>query len=154
MKLLGGIFFGLLLITGCSKETAIEPEPINSEIDVCEICNMSIAEERYATEIITKDNDVYKFDDLGCLVEFEEKGKLVTSDEIEKRFVRDVETGEWIELEKAYYMYDSEFWTPMANGVLSFQSKERAEAYINEQGAGALIDYDELFSHEWGWKLE
>lgn len=142
------ILTGLVWLTGCQEEN-YEPVQIEPEIDVCEICNMSIAHENFATEVISKENDVYKFDDLGCMMEFLEEDYIL-EEEIAKKYVRDVSSGEWTELENAYYSYHEDFWTPMANGVVTFKSKEAAEEY--EQGAGEVYDYEKLLKHPWSWK--
>ncbi|MBA4536729.1 nitrous oxide reductase accessory protein NosL [Bacillus aquiflavi] len=140
----------ILLLTACGKDQAYEPEDINPEVDVCEVCNMSIASEMYATQLMMKDGEVYKFDDIGCMIEFIEKDQK--DGDLAKKYVRDVETGEWVELDKAYHVYDPDIWTPMANGVISFETKERAEDYIKKEGMGELYNYEKLQKHKWGWE--
>lgn len=154
MKKLFVFILGLFIIAGCGKNEAFEPVEIDPEIDVCEICNMSIAHEHYATEIISKDGDVYKFDDIVCMVEFTDKEKALSEDEIGKQYVRDVNTGEWIELEQAYFAYHEDFWTPMASGLVPFKEKEDAEQYIQTEGngVGEVYDYEKLKEHPWSWK--
>lgn len=142
----------LLFISACGKDQAYEPEKINPEVDVCEVCNMSVAAELFATQMIMKDGDVYKFDDLGCMIEMIETNGTIQTADIVKKYVRDVETGEWVELEKAYYVYHADIWTPMAYGVVSFATLEKAEAYISEQGIGELLNYEQLKEHQWGWE--
>jgi len=139
------------IISGCNNST-MEPEEINPEIDVCEVCNMSIANENYATEVVTADGEVYKFDDIGCMDEFMEREAPLKEENAAKQYVRDVDTGEWVELEKAFHAYHPDFWTPMANGVVSFKDKESAEKYVNEQGMGEVLDYESLENHEWSWE--
>lgn len=145
-------FVGIcLLLTACGGEKTYKPEKINPEIDVCEICNMSIAQENYATEIITKDEEAYKFDDIVCLFEFWKKEKSVKDKEIAKKYVRDIHSGEWIEMEKAYFVYDADIWTPMSSGVVSFKTKKEAQEYIDKEGKGELYDYKKLLNHSWEW---
>ncbi|RAK18398.1 copper chaperone NosL [Anoxybacillus vitaminiphilus] len=121
----------LLFLTACSREVSIEPEEINPDIDVCVVCNMSITEKNYATEMIMKDGEIYKFDDIGCMMEYMHKhGEEKES--IAAKYVRDVNSGKWIKLEDAYYAYHKEFWTPMAYGVVSFAKKEDAEKFVAE----------------------
>lgn len=146
------ILLGMIILTGCSSKKSFEPVSINPEIDVCEICNMSIAHEHYATEVIATDGEVYKFDDLGCMVEFIEKDKVLTNDQVAKQFVRDSETGEWVDIKDAFHAYHPDFWTPMANGVVTFKDSERAESYIKNQGMGEVYDYERLSEHKWSWE--
>lgn len=139
------------VVSGCNNST-MEPEEINPEIDVCEVCNMGLAHEHYAAEIVTADGEVYKFDDIGCMDEFMEMEVHLQEENAAKQYVRDVDTGEWVELEKAFHAYHPDFWTPMANGVVSFKDEESAEQYVKEQGMGEVLDYESLKTHEWSWE--
>ncbi len=137
----------LVAISGCGKEQSYEPEEINPDIDACNICNMSIAHTDFATQLILEDGTVHKFDDIGCMMEYiNGAGK---EEKIMKKYVRDVETAEWIELEKAGFAYHEDFWTPMAYGVLSFESEEKAKQYIEKEGKGKLLSYQEITEFEW-----
>lgn len=144
---------GLLMaaLSGC-QNNAMEPEEINPEIDVCEVCNMGIAHEHFATEIVTEDREIHKFDDIGCMDEFLKSEKSLKEAGASKQYVRDMETGEWVELEKAFHAFHPDYWTPMANGVVSFKTKERAEEYVKEQGKGEVLDFQALEQHEWSWE--
>lgn len=145
------IFVSLLLLTlvSCGQEVSYEPREINPDIDVCEVCNMSIVHTDFATQLVEKDGTTHIYDDIGCMFEFlQGEGKDI---EIAAKYVRDMETLEWVPLEEAYYVYDQSFWTPMAFGVLSFATKERAEHFIEEQGKGELMTYQDLQSFDWGF---
>lgn len=123
-----------------------KPHEIHEETDRCAVCNMAIANNRYATQIVTKDGQVFKFDDIGCM------NKWMTdngTDSVGAAYVRDYHSEQWIEMEDAYYVYDASFQTPMAYGVLSFAEEEDAQAFIREQGAGKLMSADELDGHSW-----
>ncbi|CAM3889323.1 nitrous oxide reductase accessory protein NosL [Mesobacillus thioparans] len=151
IKTLGILLLLSVTAAGCSND-AMEPEEINAEIDVCEVCNMGLAHEHYATEVVTADGEVYKFDDIGCMDEFLGKEADLQEEKAAKKYVRDVDTGEWIQLENAFHAYHPDFWTPMANGVVSFKDKESAEQYVKEQGKGEVLDYKLLKQHEWSWE--
>lgn len=150
IKKLGLFLLVSATAAGCSNN-AMEPEEINPEIDVCEVCNMGLAHEYYATEVVAADGEVYKFDDIGCMEEFLKMEANLQEETAAKKYVRDVDTGEWIELEKAFHAYHPDFWTPMANGVVSFKDKESAEQYVKKQGMGEVLDYQQLKNHEWSW---
>jgi len=133
------------VIAGCGKEQ-YTPQAINEETDRCAICNMAIKDDAHATQIITKDGQSLKFDDVGCMHEWTEKNG---TDNVGAAFVRDYNSKQWIKYEKAYYAYDSAYKTPMAYGLLSFETKKDAEAFINEQGKGTLLTASELEQHSW-----
>lgn len=151
IKKLGIASLLLAMVSGC-QNSSMKPVEINPEIDVCEVCNMGIAHEHFATEIVTKDGEIHKFDDIGCMDEFLHSDSSMNEEGAAKKYVRDMESGEWVELEKAYHAYHPEYWTPMANGVVSFKNKERAEKYVKEQGMGEIFDFHALEKHEWSWE--
>ncbi|RSK28401.1 nitrous oxide reduction protein [Bacillus sp. HMF5848] len=138
----------ILLLAGCGGSPSYEPRDINPEIDVCVICNMSVAAIDHATEVIVKNGDVYTFDDIGCMLEFIVEREQNEND-IMKSYVTDFVTGEWVDFQSAHFTYDKRFWTPMAFGVIAFANEEDAVAYITEQGYGAVIDYNTLLASDW-----
>jgi|GEM_PF-145617 len=119
---------------------------VNEETDRCATCNMAVADDAHATQIVTKDGRTLMFDDIGCMYAWiAEHG----DGDVGAKFVRDYETLAWVKSEKAYYVYDATFKTPMAYGVLSFADRADAEAFIAEQGKGVLMTADELPNHSW-----
>lgn len=133
------------LATACT-EASYTPQEINEETDVCVICKMAVKDNQYATQIVTKDGQSLKFDDLGCLNEWKQQNG---TDTIGASFVRDFNTSQWIPYEKAYYAYDASYQTPMAYGIVSFEKQADAENYIQQQGTGVLMNAEQLASHSW-----
>lgn len=142
LTLLAGV---LVLLSACGEEE-YEPQAINEDTDICEICNMAIKDDYHATQIITTDGQSLKFDDIGCMNTWmTENG----TDMIGAAFVRDYNSKQWLPYEKAYYVYDASFTTPMAYGIVSFENEEDAQAFIEEQGTGILMTAAELDNHSW-----
>lgn len=134
-----------IFVVACSGET-YKPVAINEDTDHCEICNMAIKDDQYATQIITKEGRSLKFDDLGCLHEWQVENGTET---IGATFVRDYNSLQWIKYEKAYYVYDASNQTPMAYGVISFEKQEDAKQYVTEHSAGTVMTATELAGHSW-----
>lgn len=132
-----------------STETAdseYEPEDIDPDTDVCEVCGMAIADDEHATQIILENDKSLKYDDIGDMFAWlEENG----DDDVGAKYVRDFNTQEWIQLEDASFVYDEDISTPMGYGVISFKDSEEAEAYIDENDMGELLSIDDLNDHEW-----
>ena len=63
-----------------------------------------------------------------------------------------MKTLDWVEVYKAYYVYNPDVWTPMAFGIVSFESEENAKEFVQEQGAGEILNYEQLLEHKWGWE--
>lgn len=140
------LLLSILFLIGCSEKT-YEPKTINGETDICKVCNMSIAHEDYAAQLIFTNGDYEVFDDLGCLMEF----MMETEEsEIGAAFIKDAEEDQWLHVKNATYIYSKDYWTPMNYGVLAFSSKEAAEQYMKEHGEGELLSYDQLFDFNWG----
>lgn len=139
------VMIALVILSGCGKDK-YPPVAINEDVDRCEICNMAIKDDAYATQIITSEGRSLKFDDLGCLNQWRvENG----TDKIAATYVRDYNSLEWVKYDKAYYVYDASIQTPMAYGILSFEQQADAESYIQEHGAGTLLTAGELATHTW-----
>jgi len=133
------------LLAACGKDK-YEPKAVNPEIDRCTTCNMAVNDDPFATQVITKEGQSLKFDDIGCMYEwFKENGK----DTVGAAYVRDYHTKDWVLYEKAYYVYDASFQTPMAYGIVSFKSESEARKFAEEQGKGQLMTASELDSHTW-----
>ncbi len=145
ISMLALFFSVIVLLAACGGEKYV-PQAINEETDVCVICKMAIKDDQFATQIITKDGQSLKFDDIGCLNTWKTENG---TDTIGAEFVRDYHSKQWIRYEKAYYAYDSSYQTPMAYGILSFEEKADAQAYIDEQGKGKLMTANELANHSW-----
>lgn len=139
----------LFIITGCGKQ-AIEPVAINEQTDKCEICNMAVKDNPFATEIILENGKALVFDDIGCMNKWmvENKDKKVDS-----LFVRDFQTSEWLEMDQATYVFDKSIKTPMAYNIISFENKKDAETFISENN-GTLLSYSDLENHSWEMNKE
>lgn len=135
----------LILLTACGQKE-YKPSEINEAIDKCEICNMQVANDKHATQIVTTEGRSLKFDDIGCLFEWKVQNGTET---IGEQFVRDYHSLEWIKLSDATYVYDETFKTPMAYGIYSFKEKAEAEKFIAEQNQGVLLSAADLDSHSW-----
>lgn len=135
----------VVVVTGCGKKE-YKPVAINEGVDKCEICQMLIKDDQYATQIILKDQKPLKFDDLGDMyVWFKKNGK----DNVGASYVRDFYSKEWVALDKAVYVYDKEAKTPMSFGVVSFIKDADAERFLKEHGSGTKMTAKDLDSHDW-----
>ncbi|HJV17111.1 MAG TPA: nitrous oxide reductase accessory protein NosL [Bacillales bacterium] len=135
---------GLLVITGCGKKE-YKPVAINEKTDKCDVCHMQVKDNQFATEIILENGKSFVFDDIGCMYKWMKKNK---DKKIANSYVKDFQTKEWIELEKASFVYNKPIRTPMAYNVLSFANKKDAQTYIDQKG-GKLLSYKDLSQHSW-----
>ncbi len=135
----------LMLLPACGGKTH-EPVAIHEETDKCDVCNMQIRDDGFASQLITEDGKAYKFDDIGCMHEWTVKNG---TENVAIQFVRDYNTLEWVKLDDAWFAYDPSFQTPMAYGVLAFKDEASARRHVEEKGTGVVMDAAALAEHTW-----
>ncbi len=130
----------VLTLTACqSGEDAGGPPEIRYGEDVCDRCNMLIAEPRFATAYATESAEVRRFDDVGCLfLHAQEEAETVAS-----YWVHDFNSEEWLAGEEATYVVNPDLITPMGWGIAAFASAGDAESYQAGEG-GMVLSFAEL----------
>lgn len=120
------LIFPILIfsIISCKNGPEIKPVEILYGQDSCERCKMIISEKTYSAEYILADGKAMKFDDIGCMIHF--NIELGTEHKILAQYVRDYETGDWIDATKAYFVSSKEIMTPMGHGLVAFSNEESA----------------------------
>jgi copper chaperone NosL len=129
-----------MLLAGCQKGEA-EPVSIAPE-DMCAYCKMAISEKRYAAQFVDRDGQPFKFDDIGCMINFANDKR--SKDEIAAYFVMDFDERQWVRAENAYYITSTELKTPMDGHAAAFKD----EAKAREAAArfhGELLGFSDLF---------
>ena len=111
----------LLLFSG-SCNTA--PQPIKIGVDACTFCKMTISDNRFGGEIITKKGKTYKFDDIHCLIAFKKSNAINGEDMDHIYFVKFDGTHDLIEASKAYLFKSDELHTPMAGNIAAFENEQ------------------------------
>src|SRR5262245_63913540 len=97
-----------LFLTACGN---VELRPVEFlPEDACAFCRMAISETRFACELITKDGDAIKFDDIGCMLHYRKERSKAES--VPATFVVDFDTREWLKSEEAHFVKSKVFKTP------------------------------------------
>lgn len=128
-----------LLCIGCGN-AELRPIEIMSE-DMCSFCKMAISEKRFASELLTQDGEVFKFDDIGCMLRFRKSHGHPES--VVATFVVDYDTREWIKSEEAYFVKSTVFKTPMGGNVVAFKTGASAAAAV-DRTQGVSLRYAAL----------
>jgi len=118
-------FIGLSFFACGSSE--IKPVDIYPE-DMCGHCRMAISDQAFASEIITASDEIFKFDDLGCMESFKEKSSDL---KIAATFVKDYETKNWILYERSTIVQTS-IKTPMGSGKVAFADSIKAKEFLEK----------------------
>ena len=123
-------FFLILILSiyvmSCGPKE-IEPVDLFPE-DECARCRMAISDPAFASQIINKDGSVVKFDDLRC---FESYRKERNVDDVEKMYVKDYETKEWISFWKSIVIQTG-IQTPMGSGQIAVADQQRAKQLLEQ----------------------
>ena len=118
--------FSMMHFFGCGT-SEIKPVDIYPE-DMCSQCRMAISQQAFAAEIVTQAEEVFKFDELGCLEKFKVKSPEL---EITAVFVKDYETKAWLPFERSVIVQTS-LQTPMGSGKIAFADSQKAEEFLRQ----------------------
>ena len=127
-----------LVLVGCRTEIA--PVALAPE-DMCSYCRMAISEKQYAAEVLDSDHQAFKFDDIGCMVNFVESKKNKAP--IAAYFVMDFDKRDWIKGEDAHYVRTSEVTTPMNGGIIAFRTQSQAQQAVDKY-QGKLLRWKDI----------
>lgn len=136
----------LFALANCKSD----PEPINYGHDECEFCRMLITDNRYGSEIVTDKGKVFKFDEVGCMIEYAMVKNFI-GDANQKFLVTDFATPEsFIDAAKAFYVQNENFRSPMGSNVMAFDSEVSRQKFVAESGGSLLnwVDVIELIKQQ------
>lgn len=117
-------------------------EPIKLNADNCDFCKMSIADGKYAAEVITQKGRVYKFDDIGCMANY---CKENANTKIGAYYVGDFsQDNNLIPAETAFFLSGGMIKSPMHGGIIAFSNEKDAQEFGTKLNAkpinwGAII---------------
>ena len=138
-RLAACVVVGVAVFANCQKRS-IEPVAIAAEY-MCSYCRMAISEKQYAAEFIDTEGNAFKFDDIGCMVNFLKNKK--NSVNPAAYFVMDFESRRWLKAETAVYVRSSEVSTPMNGGIIAFHDQTQAQSAADKYH-GTRFGFDKL----------
>ena len=104
---------------------------------------MTISDNKYGGEIITKKGKAYKFDDIHCLLSFRNNIIFKEEEISHTYYVNFEDSHDFIDAARAYLFKSNKFHTPMAGNVAAFKSKESLNNAASKF-AGIAISETEL----------
>ena len=125
----GGVplFFFIIVSFFACGPSEIKPADIYPE-DMCSQCRMAISDQSFAAEIVTESEEVFKFDEIGCMEKFKAKsGEL----KIAALFVKDYETKKWIPFARSTIVQTG-LKTPMSSGKVAFADSSTAKEFLEK----------------------
>jgi copper chaperone NosL len=129
----------ILILSSCNTK----PEPLVIGKDVCYDCKMTIMDEKFGGEIITKKGKIYKFDDAHCVAHFL-KGDVVKAADIAQTVFVDYENkGTFLDVKSLYFVVSPTLKSPMNSNAAAFSNNAIADR-IAAQKSGEVQSWDAL----------
>jgi len=135
------LFIGLLSLSlsGCSTN----PQPIRVGKDNCDFCKMTISDNRFGAEIVTKKSKVYKFDDEHCIIAFLNSKKLSSQDIAGIYFTDFSNPHNLINVEQAHFLQSPALKSPMNGNIAAFLNEDSLEKVFT-QFNGNKISWEDM----------
>ncbi|MBS1807917.1 MAG: nitrous oxide reductase accessory protein NosL [Acidobacteria bacterium] len=128
----------LTVLLSC-RSAGIKPVELAAE-DMCSHCKMAISEKEFAAEFINHDGDAFKFDDIGCMLDYL---KEKPDTKIAAYFFVDYETKQWVKSTEASFVKSAEITAPMGGGMIAFHDQAKADAAAAKY-KGKKLNFEEL----------
>jgi copper chaperone NosL len=104
---------------------------------------MTIADPRYAAQLVTTAGRVAVFDDIGCLASYVQRGTVPAS-RIHSLWVHPVTAPDrWLDARTAFYLERPDGGTPMASGIVAFGTRAESDS-ARAAGGGSARTWADL----------
>lgn len=107
---------------------------------------MAISQKQFAAEVFDAEENVVKFDDIGCMLRWlagQEKQAVAM-------YVVDYASRDWLEAKAAMFVRVKRIATPMGGGILAFAGRTQTEAAAREFG-GTVATFADLLQDKAAW---
>ena len=119
------------------------PRPIALGEEVCRHCHMTIADPRFAAELVTTRGQVYVFDDVGCLAAFVAR-ESVPSTVVHSLWVHDfLQPDSLLDARTASYLRVDSLRTPMSSHLAALAPGAAADSAHARLG-GVRLGWEQL----------
>lgn len=131
---------GAVALLGCARPA---PRAIAYSQEPCRHCHMTIADPRFAAELVTTTGKVYVFDDVGCLAAFVQEGR-VPPPQVQGLWVYDyLQPDSLLDARQAVYLRVDSLATPMASHLVALRVGPAADSLRARLG-GTWLTWDRI----------
>ena len=127
------------VVAGCSGATEDRPPSLRFGEEACDHCRMLINEDRFAAALVTADGETRKFDEIGCLLEYQAKAPTP----VRRCWVRCYSSSQWLDARQAFFVHSPQLHTPMGCGLAALPTFAKARELADELH-GRIARFDEL----------
>lgn len=122
------LFIPIILIASCTNG----PEPILVGKDHCEFCKMTVADPRFAAEIVTAKGRVFKFDDLSCAIQFYKEKEAEQTGFGEMYVTNYRHPDQLLPAKSCFYFASQDLKSPMNGNIAAFTNKSEKELALGD----------------------
>ena len=147
----GGWWLGsrrlLVLVAALATCACATPGPgaFHYDVDSCDHCRMTIADARFAAQIVTRTGKIYRFDDPGCVVAFLAANRVATAD-VHSIWLNDhANPDARVDARNAVFVVSDRIKAPMNGGMAAFESRAEAGSLQSTIG-GLLLNWSEVLA--------
>lgn len=143
LKKINAVAAALIMLTTIIVSCSVKPEPIKTGVDNCYFCKMTISDEKFGAELLTKKGKVYKFDDVLCILSYL-KTKDVDPENIKDIYLTDYcATHQLVNVHQSYLLKSEALKSPMAGNIAAFSNKDSL-LKIQEHYPGTTVNWNQL----------
>lgn len=129
----------LVLWAGCSHEAV----PVRYGRDECAHCKMTLVDQRFGGELITAKGKVLLFDDLSCLLQYQQANPQVAGHATV--YVIDFSRpASLVPAEQAFFLSGDDIRSPMGSGIAAFGASVAREKALPQLGRAQSRGWSEL----------
>ncbi|OQP64330.1 hypothetical protein A3860_20375 [Niastella vici] len=127
----------------CCSSCSTGPQPIEFGKDACDFCKMTILDQRFGGEVITRKGKVYKFDDIHCITSFLRSSNMRKTDLAGIYLLEYSTPKEFVHASESFLLQSSDLHSPMGSNTAAFLNegnREQAKQQVN----GKNVHWNEI----------
>lgn len=102
----------------------------------CHLCGMKVDPASAYSAQVVESGGILPFCDIGDMLHYYNKQK----EKPDELYVRDMQSGEWIDASKAIYVKNEKFSTPMEWGIAALSNREEAAKFGRPMSFGEALN--------------
>ncbi len=136
-------FAALLLSTTILSCSGHGPSPIQYGVDQCDYCRMTIADQRFGSELVNAKGKVLKYDSIECLAADDIKMEQ-SALQVRSRWLTSFNNpGTFLEASKAMIVATERQKSPMGVGLVAVASQADVDTLVQSAG-GKVVDWSDV----------
>jgi copper chaperone NosL len=127
----------------CLSSCNAKPEQIKTGVDNCYFCKMTVSDEKFGAELVTKKGKVYKFDDVHCIIAYLKTNEVKPENIKDIYFVDFCANHQLINSNISLLLKSDNLKSPMNGNMAAFSSSDSL-VKIQQRFGGNRVNWKEL----------